>query len=82
MFIKARTRNLQKKKYQKASFAIVFRIVSFEVPLTFYSKIGEIPSAAYPQKLQEQIPESLQIRPQPVLHKIPIASDGEYCINF
>ena len=37
-------------------------MVSFEVPLTFNCKIGEIPSAASPQKLQEQIPESLQIR--------------------
>ena len=37
-------------------------MVSFEVPLTFYCKIGEIPSAASPQKIQEQIPESLQIR--------------------
>ena len=43
-------------------------MVSFEVPLTFYCKIGEIPSAASPQKLQEQISESLQIRhPRPLM---------------
>ena len=35
-------------------------MVSFEVPLTFYYKIGEIPPAVSPQKLQQKIPESLR----------------------
>ena len=35
-------------------------MVSFEVPLTFSYKIGEIPPAVSPQKLQEKIPESLR----------------------
>ena len=35
-------------------------MVSFEIPLTFSYKIGEIPPAVSPQKLQEKIPESLK----------------------
>ena len=61
-------------------------MVSFEVPLTFSYKIGEIPPAVYPQKLKEKNPESLRydalLCTPTVLDKIPIASVGEDCINF
>ena len=64
--IKTRTRNLPKKnslrKHHLQSFSEWFP-KTFEVPLTFYCKIDEIPdlpAVASPQKLQEKNPESLK----------------------
>ena len=61
-------------------------MVSFEVPLTFYCKIGEfLPQhllKIYKKKILNHLNTTPFNSPSPDLDKISIASDGEYCINF